>query len=119
VLGTDASTAEVSVGDARWDALLASDDSQRLLERMADEVEAQIAAGQAQAMVFTQDGQTFVIEPADAFEQEVATLRQSDAFMTFLAERSKQKQGSISLDALEREIDAELVHEAPHDEEHP
>ena len=118
VVETDASAAEATASDVRWDALLASDESQHLLERMADEAEAQIAAGQAQGMVFMQDGQTFVIEPADAFEQEVATLRQSNAFMTFLAERSKQKQGSMSLDELEREIDAELAHEATRDDEH-
>jgi hypothetical protein len=55
--------------------------------------------------VIAKDGHTFVIEPADAFAQEVAMLGQSDAFMRFLAERSKQKQGSISLDELEHEID--------------
>lgn len=57
VLDTEARTAEVTTGDARWEALLASDESQRLLERMADEAEAQIAAGQVQGMVFTEDGE--------------------------------------------------------------
>ena len=42
VLDTEARTAKATTGDARWDALLASDESQRLLERMADEVEARI-----------------------------------------------------------------------------
>lgn len=57
VLDTEVSTENAPTGDARWDALLASDESQRLLERMADEAEAQIAAGQAQDMIFTKDGE--------------------------------------------------------------
>lgn len=59
--------------------------------------------------VIARDGQAFVIEPADDFEQEVAQLRQSKSFMAFLAERSKAKQGSISLDAFEREINEALA----------
>jgi len=67
--------------------------------------------------VIAKDGQTFVIEPADDFEQEVAMLRQSKQFMAFLAERSAKKQGSISLDELDREIDEALAREAtPNDE---
>jgi hypothetical protein len=62
--------------------------------------------------VITKDGQTFVIERADDFEKEVALLRESDQFMAFLAERSRKKQGSISLDAFEREIEADLASEA-------
>ncbi len=61
--------------------------------------------------VITKDGQTFVIELADEFEREVALLSQSDSFMAFLAERSRQKEGSISLEELEREIEAELARE--------
>ena len=67
--------------------------------------------------VIAKDGQTFVIEPADDFEQEVVRLRQSKPFMAFLAERSAQKQGSISLDELDREIDAALAHETPSNDE--
>jgi hypothetical protein len=67
--------------------------------------------------VIAKDGQTFVIEPADDFEQEVAKLRQSEQFMAFLAQRSTKKQGSVSLDELEREIDEALAREAsPSDE---
>ena len=43
--------------DARWEALLARDDSQRLLERMADEALTQINAGQATPIVFTDEGE--------------------------------------------------------------
>ena len=68
--------------------------------------------------VIAKDGQTFVIEPADDFDQEVARLRQSQPFKAFLAERRANKQGSISLDELDREIDAALAREATaHDEE--
>jgi hypothetical protein len=61
--------------------------------------------------VITKDGQTFVIEPADDFEQEVAMLGQSKRFMAFLAERSAKKQGSIALDDLDHEIDTALTRE--------
>ena len=67
--------------------------------------------------VIAKDGQTFVIEPTDDFEQEVARLRQSTRFMAFLAERSAKRQGSISLDELDREIDEALAREANLNEE--
>jgi hypothetical protein len=67
--------------------------------------------------VIAKDGQIFVIEPADNFEQEVTRLRQSKQFMAFLAERSAKKQGSISLDEFDREIDEALAHDVnPNDE---
>ena len=47
-------------------------------------------AADAPVHVVSKEGTTFVIEAADAFEQEVALLRQSKSFMTFLAERSKE-----------------------------
>ncbi len=62
-------------------------------------------------LVVAKDGTTFVIEPADSFEQEVAMLRESKKFMSFLAERSKE-QATISLDELDQEIDDELAREA-------
>lgn len=43
--------------NARWDALLASAESQHLLEKMADEALAEIQAGLARPMVFTEDGE--------------------------------------------------------------
>ena len=58
----------------------------------------------------------FIIEPADAFEQEVAMLRQSKKFMAFLAERS-QEPATLSLDELEREINDELARETAAQEE--
>ena len=43
--------------DARWDALLATEESQRLLEKLADEALAEIEAGQASPMVFNEEGE--------------------------------------------------------------
>ena len=48
---------DITEENNRWDKLLARDDSQILLERMADEALAEINAGLAKSMVFTQDGQ--------------------------------------------------------------
>jgi len=65
--------------------------------------------------VVSKEGTTFVIEPADAFDQEVAMLRQSKPFMAFLAERSKEP-ATISLEELEQEINDELAREAKQEE---
>lgn len=48
---------EIALENARWDALLATDESQRLLEKMADEAWAEIQAGHASLMAFTEDGE--------------------------------------------------------------
>lgn len=53
--------------------------------------------------IVNEDGDEFILEEADAFEREVAELGQSDEFMAFLAERSKES-GVISLDDLERKL---------------
>jgi len=53
----DGESEEVAIENARWDALLATDESQRLLEKMADEALADIRAGCAKPMVFTEDGE--------------------------------------------------------------
>ena len=39
--------------DARWEALLATDESQSLLEKMADEALAEVQAGRVRPMIFT------------------------------------------------------------------
>jgi hypothetical protein len=57
LLDEDESEEEIAAENARWDALLATDESQRLLERMADEAWAEIQAGHAVPMVFTEDGE--------------------------------------------------------------
>jgi hypothetical protein len=53
----DENEEEIAAENARWDALLATDESQRLLEKMADEARAEIQAGRARPMVFTEDGE--------------------------------------------------------------
>lgn len=49
---------EYTEDDARWDALLATEESQRLLEKLADEALSEVEAGQARPMVFTEDGES-------------------------------------------------------------
>jgi hypothetical protein len=73
------------------------------------------SAAAAPIHVVSKEGTTFVIEPADAFEQEVAMLRQSKPFMAFLAERAKEP-ATISLEELEQEINDELAREAKQEE---
>ena len=53
----DVNEEEIAAENAQWDALLATDESQRLLEKMADEAVAEIQAGKARPMVFTEDGE--------------------------------------------------------------
>ncbi len=54
-LGEHRSVERLAEGDARWDALLATEESQRLLEHMADEALAEIEAGLAESIVFTKE----------------------------------------------------------------
>lgn len=56
-LGGHNSAERLAEGDARWDALLATEESLRLLEQMADEALAEIEAGMAQSIVFGEDGE--------------------------------------------------------------
>ena len=56
----------------------------------------QAAASEA-VHVIAKDGTIFVLEPADEFEREVTQLGQSEKFMAFLTERSKET-GGISLE---------------------
>jgi hypothetical protein len=53
--------------------------------------------------VIAKDGTIFVLEPADEFEREIAQLGQSERFMAFLAERSKEP-GGISLEAANKRL---------------
>jgi hypothetical protein len=61
------------------------------------------AARQESIRILSEDGSEFILEAADAFDQEVAELGQSEKFMSFLAERS-QEAGSISLEDLEQRL---------------
>jgi methyl-accepting chemotaxis protein len=59
------------------------------------------AARQESVRILSEDGSEFILEAADAFDQELAELGQSEKFMSFLAERS-QEVGSISLEDIEQ-----------------
>ena len=65
-------------------------------------------ARQEPVLLITLDGVEFLISEADDFDQEVATLRESQAFQRFLEQRQAEP-ASVSLDELEQEIDAELA----------
>ncbi len=53
--------------------------------------------------IVDEEGAEFILEVADAFEREVAELGQSESFMAFLAERSKES-GGIPLEEIERKL---------------
>lgn len=52
----DESIDEIEADNARWDALLATEESQALLEQLADEALADYRAGKTKPMAFTDDG---------------------------------------------------------------
>ncbi len=49
--------AEIAADNAEWDALLATDESQTLLEQLANEALAEHRIGQTKLMAFNKDGQ--------------------------------------------------------------
>lgn len=49
--------AEIEADNARWDALVATDRSQKLLEQLANEALAEHRAGRTTPMIFKKDGQ--------------------------------------------------------------
>ena len=48
--------AEIEAENVRWDALLATDEAQRVLERLANEALAEHRAGRAKSMAFSDEG---------------------------------------------------------------
>jgi hypothetical protein len=64
--------------------------------------------------LLTADGQEFFMTPADTFEQEVESLRQSQSFQRFLDERSTRS-GRIPLEKIEADIERELAEQATSD----
>lgn len=48
---------EINTDNARWDALLATDEAQNLLEKLANEALAEYREGKTRPMAFTADGQ--------------------------------------------------------------
>lgn len=47
---------KIDADNARWDALMATDEAQNLLEKMANEALAEYHAGKTRPMAFTADG---------------------------------------------------------------
>jgi hypothetical protein len=62
----------------------------------------QLAAGDP-ILIRNLDGQEFLLEPADAFDREVAELSRNERFISFLAERSKES-GGTSLEEIDRRV---------------
>jgi hypothetical protein len=54
-------------------------------------------------LIRASDGHEYVLEQADDFEREVATLGKSEEFMKFLRKR-EQEQDRISLDDFEKTL---------------
>ncbi len=82
--------------DARWDALFETEESQRLLEKMADEALVEIQAGLARPMIFTEDGdiapgewEGFDVGNDDDFGKEVEQTVENKELMQFLARRRR------------------------------
>jgi hypothetical protein len=55
-------------------------------------------------LILNRDGQEFLLESADEFEQEVVKFGQSEKFTKFLTERSKEE-GVIELEDLKTRLD--------------
>jgi hypothetical protein len=64
------------------------------------------SAASETVLIRSKDGHEFVLEAADAFEQEVAEFAASEKFMSFLPRRSKE-QASISLAEIEQRLSGE------------
>ena len=62
----------------------------------------QVASNET-VLILSQDGNEYILEAVDSFEQEVTELGQSQKFMAFLAERSKEA-GKTSLEEIERRL---------------
>jgi len=58
VVGAGGGDQAFTEGDACWDALLATEGAQCLLEKMADEALSEIEAGHARPMVSAEDGES-------------------------------------------------------------
>ena len=56
-------------------------------------------ASNESVLLVSDDGKTFILEEADEFDREVEELGNSERFMKFLEERSKEK-GVISIEQL-------------------
>ncbi|MEW5902591.1 MAG: hypothetical protein AB1715_14085, partial [Acidobacteriota bacterium] len=82
-----------------------------LAEEKLDLEEVIALARQEPILLLTTDGKEFFLSEADDFEQEVEALRASQAFQSFLNERSAS-QKRVPLEEIEAEIEKELQREA-------
>ncbi|MBC8550913.1 MAG: hypothetical protein H8D23_14810 [Candidatus Brocadiales bacterium] len=79
-----------------------------LEKEMLDLKEVIKLAQKESVLLLTSDGKEFFISEADDFEKEVERLRGSQAFQSFLDDRSMCKR-RISLDEIEKEIEKGLT----------
>jgi len=63
-------------------------------------------AGQEAVILRTREGKEFVLAEIDDFAEEVALVRQNDALMQFLAERSKEP-GKYTLSQVRDRLNAD------------
>jgi hypothetical protein len=56
-------------------------------------------------MLIAGDGNSFILEHADDFDREVQQLGESEKFMTFLDERSKEK-SAVSIEQLANRLNS-------------
>jgi ribose 1,5-bisphosphokinase PhnN len=54
-------------------------------------------------LVRSEDGNEFLLEAADGFERKVADLASSEKFLSFLAERLKER-GGVSIDEIAQRL---------------
>ncbi|MGV0025449.1 hypothetical protein [Phormidesmis priestleyi] len=62
-----------------------------------------LAASESVCIV-SETGQTFILEEADEFDQEVETLGKSEKFKKFLSDRSREN-SAMSLKSYQRSLD--------------
>ncbi|MCX6029481.1 MAG: hypothetical protein NT169_09290 [Chloroflexi bacterium] len=94
LLGDAANQARIAEENARWDALLETAESQRLLEKMAAEALAEMQVGLARPMIFTEDGEIapgewegFDVGDDGDFGKEVGQTVEDQELMQFLSQR--------------------------------
>jgi len=59
-------------------------------------------------VIHGKDGKSFILEETDDFEKEVENMGNSEKFMSFLGERSKEKE-TIPIDVIAEKLEIETV----------
>ena len=74
------------------------------LNKDTPSIEELLAIARREAVLLVSaDGASFVLEEADDFDREVAELGNSEKFMSFLAQRSREK-GVIPIEQLAKDL---------------